>query len=106
MALPSFPKFDVFNEENSLGSRWEKYVNKLENLFNGLNITANKRKKALLLHYSGDDVYDIYEKLDLNATDDNYDAVKTKLTEHFSPRKNTQFEIYEFRTTYTTASVK
>ena len=97
MALPSFPKFDVFNEENSLGSRWEKYTNKLENLFNGLNITANKRKKALLLHYSGDDVYDIYETLDLNATDDNYDAVKTKLTEHFSPRKNTQFEIYEFR---------
>jgi hypothetical protein len=26
--LPAFPKFDVFADENSLGVRWEKYLDK------------------------------------------------------------------------------
>ena len=59
--LPPFQKFDVFNEETSLGIRWTKYVSKLENMFTGLAIDSKKRKKALLLHYAGDDVFDIYE---------------------------------------------
>ena len=97
MTLPSFPKFDVFTEESSLGVRWEKYVNKLENLFTGLNITSKKRKKALLLHYSGDDVYEIYDTLNLGADEENYDDTKDQLETYFNPRKNTQFEIFEFR---------
>jgi hypothetical protein len=44
--LPAFPKFDVFADENSLGVRWEKYLDKLENLFVGLGINTRKRKKS------------------------------------------------------------
>ena len=95
--LPSFPKFDVHTDENSLGIRWRKYLGKLENLFIGLNIENRKRKKALLLHYSGDEVYDIYETLNLGADDSNYDDTKTVLTAYFEPKKNKEFERYEFR---------
>ena len=66
----------------------EKYVAKLENLFVGLNIDSKKRKKALLLHYSGDDVFEIYETLNLDADDQNYDDTKTGLDNYFNPKKN------------------
>ncbi|XP_060604313.1 uncharacterized protein K02A2.6-like [Ruditapes philippinarum] len=95
--LPAFPKFDVFADENSLGVRWEKYLDKLENLFVGLGINTRKRKKALLLHYAGDDVYDIYDTLNLREDNENYEETKIGLTAYFKPRKNTQFEIFEFR---------
>lgn len=35
---------------------------KLQNLFTGLNIDSKKRRKALLLHYIGDEVLEIYRK--------------------------------------------
>ena len=57
--LTPFPKFDVFGEESSLGVRWDKYVAKLENLFVGPNIDSKKRRKALLLQYAGDEVFEI-----------------------------------------------
>ena len=95
--LTPFPKFDVYGEESSVGIRWKKYVAKLENLFVGLNIDSKKRKKALLLHYSGDDVFEIYETLNLGADDQNYDDTKTGLDNYFNPKKNKEFERYEFR---------
>ncbi|XP_053391490.1 uncharacterized protein LOC128554261 [Mercenaria mercenaria] len=93
--IPTFPKFDV--HEHSVGARWNKYVAKLENIFVGMKIDTNKRKKALLLHYAGDDVYDIYETLTLSASEDNYTDTKTKLKAYFEPKKNREFERFEFR---------
>ena len=95
--LTPFPKFDVYSDESSVGIRWTKYVAKLENLFVGLNIDSKKRKKALLLHYSGDEVFEIYETLNLGADDQNYDDTKTGLNNYFNPKKNKEFERYEFR---------
>lgn len=50
--LPVFPKFPV-HAEGAIGTRWRKWVQRLENLFVGMKITDNKRKRALLLHYAG-----------------------------------------------------
>jgi len=100
MAIPNFERFNVSSDNNSVGLRWDKYVSKLENLFVGMNIDAKKRRKALLLHYAGDEVYDIYETLpgDLESSDSNYDETKAALKLHFSPQKNTEYEKFEFRT--------
>ncbi|XP_052814002.1 uncharacterized protein K02A2.6-like [Mya arenaria] len=95
--LAPFPKFDVYGEETSLGTRWTKYVTKLENLFTGLSIDSKKRRKALLLHYAGDEVFEIYETLNLGDSDSNYDDVKQGLTGYFQPKKNREFERFEFR---------
>ena len=95
--LAPFPKFDVYGEETSLGTRWTKYVMKLENLFTGLTIESKKRRKALLLHYAGDEVFEIYETLNLGDSDSNYDEVKKGLADHFQPKKNREFERFEFR---------
>ena len=61
-----------------------------------MGIKSDKpRKRALLLHYAGEEVNEIFETLP--NTGDNYDTAVARLTEHFSPKKNTEFEIYKFR---------
>ena len=45
-ALPVFDKFDINGDsKTSLGPRWTKYVQKLENLFVAMNVDSNKRKE-------------------------------------------------------------
>ena len=41
----------------------EKYVKRLENLFVGFNIANDSQKRALLLHYSGEEVNKIFDTL-------------------------------------------
>ena len=94
---PGNARFDVFGEESSLGVRWDKYVAKLENLFVGPNIDSKKRRKALLLHYAGEEVFEIYQTFELHTDDANYDETKQRLSEYFNPKKNKEFERYEFR---------
>ncbi|XP_066941051.1 uncharacterized protein [Macrobrachium rosenbergii] len=72
-------------------------IAKLENLFVACTIDSRKRKKALLLHYAGDEVFEIYETLGLIGDDANYDKVKQGLANCFQPKKNKEFERYEFR---------
>jgi hypothetical protein len=61
--LPVYATFDVHGEPTSAGQRWKKYVQRLENLFIALNIHTDSRKRALLLHYAGPEVYDIFDAL-------------------------------------------
>ncbi|XP_045174571.2 uncharacterized protein LOC123535880 [Mercenaria mercenaria] len=96
VSLPEFPQFRVSGEKN-LGVRWKEYVSKLENLFIGLNIESKKRRKALLLHYGGDEIYDIAESLSTNSEELDYDTLKQKLNGYFNPKSNREFETYEFR---------
>ena len=61
--LTPFPPFDYEIDKLNAGPRWEKWIGRLENLFVGLNLKdkGEARKRALLLHYAGETVYDIYE---------------------------------------------
>ena len=54
-----------------------------------------ERRRALLLYYAGEEVNEIFETLPNTGND--YDTAVTKLTEYFSPKKNTEFEVYKFR---------
>ena len=85
-----------------------------------MDIYASKRKKALMLHYAGERVYEIYSTLSTpvhNATPvpdggeqreaavavDEYEQAKTQLKAHFEPSKNTEYEEYVFRRAKQTA---
>ncbi|XP_063400348.1 uncharacterized protein K02A2.6-like [Mytilus trossulus] len=92
-SLPNFPSFPV--HENNAEIRWRKWISRLENLFIGLNIKDSKRQRALLLHYAGEDVNEVFDTLD--NTGEDVDAAKQKLTAYFAPKKNTEYEIYKFR---------
>ena len=95
-ALPVYPLFDI--SSSSLGPKWEKYVGRLENLFIAMGTTHADKKKALLLHYAGEDVYNIFETLTLEAGDaDVYIKAKNALVTYFKPKVNHEYEKYVFR---------
>ena len=60
-SLHVFPAFDVHYEPASVVQRWTKYVKRFNNLITALNIKDNKRQRALLLHYAGEDLRDILD---------------------------------------------
>ena len=64
--LHSYSTFPVHIEPASVGTRWEKYIRRLETLLvviDMIDMDSPKRKQALLLHYAGTEVMDIYETL-------------------------------------------
>ena len=91
--LPPFPSFDCDTDKANFGPRWNKWVERLELLFTGLNIDNEDHKWALLLHYAGEKVYDIYQAEKGNAAV-TYEATKTCLKPYFQPKKNVQIGIY------------
>ena len=91
--LPVFPSFSV--RDPAVDTRWKKWCARLENLLVGLDITDDKRKRALLLHYAGEEVNEIFDTLADTGTD--YATALIKLDGYFGPKKSTEFEIYKFR---------
>ena len=95
-SLPHFPVFDIDSEPSSTGQRWNKYLSRFQNYPIAFGIKDDERKKALLLHYGGVPLQKVfetftdYDKLKFNET------VKA-LTEYFQPKKNTSFEVFNFR---------
>ena len=57
---------------------------------------VGKGKKALLLHYAGDEVFEIYGTLDNTGDENGFGETKQALTNYFKPKVNTEFEIFEF----------
>ncbi|KAK7099318.1 hypothetical protein V1264_003469 [Littorina saxatilis] len=110
MSLPSFPAFVVQGEEGSAGIRWKKWIDKLENMLCGLDVTADDRKKALLLHYAGDEVYEIFDNFSddqkgvdavtgADNTPNTYQVAKKSQTDYFTPKQNVAYDTFKFRGT-------
>jgi len=66
-------------------------------MLTGMNCTVPKRKRALLLHYAGPDVDEIFDTLSNTGEDNDYDTAVAKLHEYFSPQVNTTYVVYNFR---------
>ena len=94
--LPVFPSFDYDSDKANAGPRWKRWVQRLENLFVGLKLEDGKQKKALLLHYGGERVYDIYDA-EKGPEEPDYEATKKILTTYFEPKINVIMEVYSFR---------
>lgn len=112
--LPTFSFFDVrATDANNVGTEWLKWVRRFENFVVACGITSDARKTALLLHYIGEEVHDIYCVLPeppatapaatasavLSTAGESplHTAARKKLDAYFAPRVNTTFEVYHFR---------
>ena len=63
----------------------------------GLNIKDDmKRKRALLLHYAGEEINDIFETLPDTGEETDYQTAVDALNAHFAPTANSEFSIYCF----------
>ena len=106
MALPNFHPFPVHSDEQSSGVWWRKYIDKFENLLRALDVHDDARKKALLLHYIGDEAYDIFNSfsdeqkgvVSVNAAGEasEYKTLKHSFTTYFTPKQNSTYEICKF----------
>jgi len=62
-----------------------------------MGITEPVRQRALLLHYAGSEVNDIFDTLPDTGNVDDYTVAKQKLKGYFSPQTNKIFNVYQFR---------
>ena len=74
---------------------------RFELLATALNIDEEPvRKRALLLHYAGEQVYDIYETFTdaQKGVNDQagYETLKDSLTTYFEPKKHIELEVFKF----------
>ena len=78
-----FPNFNA--REPAVDTRWRKWCARQENLLVGLDIKDDKRNRALLLHYAGEEVNEIFDTL--QDTGDDYATALDKLNGYFAPKK-------------------
>ncbi|EFX65148.1 hypothetical protein DAPPUDRAFT_265133 [Daphnia pulex] len=80
-SLPQFDQFKVHCDPHTAGLRWEKWIIRFERLMEAINVISqtadsadqktatDKRRLALLLHYAGTEVEDVFDTL-LGVQDD------------------------------------
>ena len=95
-SLPTFPPFDVHADGNT-GHRWKKWLGRFERLLVAMNITDKKQQRAMLLHFAGPAVDEIFDTLPNTGEAKDYDKAIEALNAYFIPHVNTAFEEYNFR---------
>ena len=95
--MPNLPAFDPYSDPPSLCTRWTKWQRRFEDAMIGFDITSAKRQRALLLHFGGEELQDVFETLDNTGTVDEIKPALDALTAYFTPKKNTVYEAIIFR---------
>lgn len=99
MSLPTFPEFNIHEDEN-VSQRWKRWVQKLDNMFVAMDITNQTRKKAMFLHYAGEEINEIVTTLEFCEAEDAencFDNLCQKLDQHFQPKVNKRILVFKFR---------
>ena len=58
---------------------------------------SSQTKRALLLHYAGHTVDEIFDTLPDTGGDNDYNTAVAKLNENFSPQTTIAYEVFNFR---------
>ena len=94
---PVFPPFIIGDNPTAVGSRWDEWLDRFENYLAAMDIKDATRKRAMMIHFAGEDVYKIFRTLEETGEAKDYDIAKAKLTEYFKPQQNIEYERYVFR---------
>ena len=93
--LPPLPPFDPLSDPSSLSQRWKTWTKRFQMYLVATNITNDKQKRAMLLYQAGPATQEIFETLP--DTGEDFDTALTKLNDYFAPKKNVDYEIFQFR---------
>ena len=88
MAMPNLPEFDPDGDPRNVSNRWTKWVHDFCAAMVSFKITCEKRQRALLRFYGGDELTDILESLNDTGTEDEIEPAIEALTRYFSPARN------------------
>ncbi len=97
--LTPFAPFDTLSDPISLGKRWKTWKRWFETYIVALNITDNTQKRAVLLYQAGEATRYIFDTLQITGNPDDYTTAIAKLDQYFQPKKNVDYEIFQFRST-------
>ena len=90
--------FDPLTEPNSVGQRWKAWKRRFETYLAALGITDPTQQRALLLYQAGEETQEIFESLPDTGEAMDYKKAMEKLDAYFTPKRNTDFEVFKFRT--------
>ena len=93
----AMPTLAPFNPHSELSAKWEKWLKCFEGAMVSFNITTSKRKRALLLHYGGEQLQTVFDTLSDTGDENDYEKAKEVLTSHFVPKRNPIYETILFR---------
>lgn len=93
--IPPLPQFDPHSHQSSLSQWWKSWMKRFETYLVPANITDDKQKRAMLLYQVGSAAQDIFEILSDTGSD--YATSKKKLDDYFSPKKNVDYEVFQFQ---------
>ena len=88
MAMPNLPEFDADGDPRNVANRWTKWVHDFRAAMVSFKITCEKRQRALLRFYGGDELTDILESLNDTGTEDEIEPAIEALTRYFTPARN------------------
>ncbi len=94
---PVFPPFIIGDNPTAVGSRWDEWLDRFENYLAAMVIKDATKKRAMMIHFAGKDIYKIFRTLEETGEAKDYDIAKAKLTEYFKPQQNIEYERYVFR---------
>ena len=83
---------------DTASTRWERWLRRFDNFVVAKGIDNDTRIKAMMLHHAGETVFELSESVGVLDTD-TYAVAREKLTAYFTPRRNTEYEIFVFRQT-------
>lgn len=89
--------FDPLSDPTSLSQRWKTWKRRFETYLVALDIKEDTQKRALLLYQAGEATQEIFDTLQDTGDDKDYKKALEKLDEYFSPKKNIDYEIFQFR---------
>ena len=90
-------EFMVETDPTKLADKWAEWIDNLEYNFKYFKIEDAETKKAALMVYGGESLRKIHNNLPDPSSGDEFVKAKTKLTKYFSPKKNIDYLIYQFR---------
>ena len=95
----NMPMFS-YEPKDTASIRWMRWSNRFDNYLVASGIDKPERQKAMLLHMIGEELYDIFFTLKeptAEAGETVYDVAKKALNSFFSPKRNVEFELFNFR---------
>ena len=88
--------FVVPDDTNRVGKAWEEWLEGIEREFRYFRITEAVDKKDAIIIYGGKEIARLEKSLPDPETADVYLKLRTKLNDHFTPKKNKHHARYLF----------
>ncbi len=96
--IHQFSQFYSLTEPNFVGKRWKTWKRRFETYVAALGIMDNTQNRALLLYLAGEATLEIFDTLPDTGEANDYTRAMENLDAYFSPKRNTDYEIFKFCT--------